>query len=68
MRRVPAGLSPPGHTGFGTDVSWPILANEKTPGVVARYMARPPVSPERMLGEAEKDQIICRSDAVHPRP
>lgn len=64
---MPAGLSPPGHTGFGTGVSWPILVDEKTPGVVARYMARPPVTPERMLGEADKDQILYRSGAVHPR-
>ena len=67
MRRVPPELSSPGHTGFGTDVSRPSPANEKAPGVVARYMARPPVTPERMLGGADKDQIIYRSDAVHPR-
>jgi hypothetical protein len=34
---------------------------------MARYMARPPITPKRMLGEADKDQIIYRSDAVHPR-
>ncbi len=30
-------------------------------------MARPPITPERMLGEADEDRIIYRSDAVHPR-
>lgn len=30
-------------------------------------MTRPPITPERMLGEAEKDRIIYRADAVHPR-
>jgi hypothetical protein len=55
------------HTGFGTHVSRAIPADEKTPVVVARYMVRPPITPERMLGEANKDHIIYRSDAVHPR-
>jgi hypothetical protein len=55
------------HTGFGTHVSRAIPADEKTPGVVARYMTRPPITPERIFGEADKDQIIYRSDAVHPR-
>jgi hypothetical protein len=35
--------------------------------VVARYMSRPPLTPERMLGEANNAQIVYRSDAVHPR-
>ena len=30
-------------------------------------MARPPITPERMLGEPDKNRIIYRSDAVHPR-
>lgn len=30
-------------------------------------MARPPITPERMLGEADQDRIIYRADAVHPR-
>jgi hypothetical protein len=47
-------------------VSRAIPANA-TPGVVARYMTRPPITPQRMLGEASKTQIIYRSDAVHPR-
>jgi len=55
------------HTGFGTHVSRAIPADATTPGIVARYMTRPPITPERMLGEADKDQIIYRSDAVHPR-
>ena len=55
------------HTGFGTHVSREIPADGTTPGVVARYMTRPPVTPERMVGEASKTQIIYRSDAVHPR-
>jgi hypothetical protein len=55
------------HTGFGTHVSRAIPVDETTPGVVARYIARPPITPERMLGEANQDQIICRSDAAHPR-
>ena len=54
------------HTGFGTHVSREIPADATTPGV-ARYMIRPPITPERMLGEASKVQIIYRSDAVHPR-
>ena len=55
------------HTGFGTHVSRAIPADATTPGVVARYMARPPITPERILGEADQDRIIYRSDAVHPR-
>ncbi len=55
------------HTRFGTHVSRAIPGDEKTPGVVARYMARPPITPERMLGEGDKDRVIYRSDAVHPR-
>ena len=30
-------------------------------------MIRSPITPQRMLGEASKVQIIYRSDAVHPR-
>jgi len=30
-------------------------------------MARPPLTPERMLGEGSKGQVIYRSDNVHPR-
>lgn len=41
--------------------------DEKTPGVVARDMVRPPITPERMLGEADKDRSSYRSDAAHPR-
>jgi len=55
------------HTGFGTHVSREIPADAKTPGAVARYMTRPPITPERMLGEASSAQVIYRSDAVHPR-
>jgi Putative transposase len=55
------------HTGFGTHVSRAIPADATTPGVVARHMARPPITPERMLGEASGTRIIYRSDAVHPR-
>ena len=55
------------RTGFGTHVSREIPADATTPGVVARYMSRPPITPERMLRDASKAQIICRSDAVHPR-
>jgi len=55
------------HTGFGTHVSREIPADAKTPGVVARYMIQPPITPERMLGEASSAQIIYRSDIVHPR-
>jgi transposase-like protein len=55
------------HTGFGTHVSRAIPVDEQTPGVVARYMARPPITPERMLGDADKQQVIYRSDAIHPR-
>jgi hypothetical protein len=55
------------HTGFGTHISRAIPADEQTPGVVARYMARPPITPERMLGGADTDRIIYRSGAIHPR-
>jgi hypothetical protein len=48
-------------------VSREIPADAKTPGVVARYMIRPPITPDRMLGEASSTQIIYRSDIVHPR-
>ncbi len=34
---------------------------------ISSYMVRPPITPERMLGEANQRQIIYRSDAVHPR-
>jgi len=30
-------------------------------------MTRPPISPDRMLGEASNARVIYRSDAVHPR-
>jgi len=30
-------------------------------------MTRPPLSPDRMLGEASNARVIYRSDAVHPR-
>ncbi len=30
-------------------------------------MAPPPITPERILGEASKTRIIYRSDGVHPR-
>ncbi len=55
------------HTGFGAHVSQAIPADATTPGIVARSMARPPITPERMLGEANKGRIIYRSDEVHPR-
>ncbi len=55
------------HTGFGTHVSREIPADAKTPGAVARYITRPPITQERMLGEARNAQVIYRSDAVHPR-
>ena len=44
-----------------------IPADAKTPTTVARYMTRPPITPERMLGEAGRAQVICRSDIVRPR-
>ena len=43
-----------------------IPADAATPGMVTRYMTRPPITPERMLGEASSAQLIYRSDAVHP--
>jgi hypothetical protein len=55
------------HTGFGTHVSRAIPVDEQTPGAVARYMARPPITPGQMLGGADTERIIYRSDAVHPR-
>jgi hypothetical protein len=55
------------HTGFGAHVSREIPADAKTPNTVARYMTRPPITPERMLGEAGSAQVIYRSDIVHPR-
>ena len=55
------------HTGFGAHVSREIPADATSPGVVARYMTRPPLNPDRMLGEASNARAIYRSDAVHPR-
>ncbi len=55
------------HRGFGNHVSRPIPVDKQAPGVVARYMARPPITPERMLGDADKHQFIYRSDAIHLR-
>jgi hypothetical protein len=55
------------HTGCGTHVSRQIPADATTAGVVARYMTQPPITPERMCGEASKAQVIYRSDAGHPR-
>jgi len=34
---------------------------------VARYMTQPPITPDRMLGEASRAQVIYRSGIVHPR-
>jgi len=31
------------------------------------FMTRPPITPERMLGETSSAQVIYRSDIVHPR-
>jgi hypothetical protein len=42
------------HTGFGTPVSRAIPADATTPGIVARFMARPPITPKRMLRETDK--------------
>jgi len=42
-------------------VSREILADAKTPGVVAHYMTRPPITPERMVGETSSAKVICRS-------
>jgi hypothetical protein len=55
------------HTGLGTHVSREIPADANTPNTIARYMTRPPITPERMLGEASRAQIIYRSDIVYPR-
>jgi hypothetical protein len=53
-----------------------IPSDHRTPEIVARYMIRPPITPDlsavsaqagRMLGEASSAQIIYRSDIVHPR-
>jgi len=55
------------HTGFGAHLSRGIPADAKTPAIIARYMTRPPITPERMLGEAGKARVIYRSDIVHPR-
>jgi hypothetical protein len=55
------------HTGFGTHVNRAIPANATTPGIVARYMTRPPITPEWMLGEASQAWVIYRSDEIHPR-
>jgi hypothetical protein len=38
------------HTGFGTHVSREIPGDATTPGIVARYMTRPPITPERDAG------------------
>ncbi len=34
------------HTGFGAHVSRAIPADATTPGIVARYMTRPPITPD----------------------
>lgn len=52
---------------FLTALSREIPNDERTPGAVACYMTRPPITPERMLGEASGAQVIYRSDAIHPR-
>lgn len=44
-----------------------IPADATTPGIVARYMTRPPMTPERMLGEARSAQVIYGSEGIHPR-
>ena len=59
------------HTGFVTHVSRAIPADATTPGIVARYMTRPPITPERMLGEANQAQPIywsCFDDLSVPDP
>jgi hypothetical protein len=45
-------------------VSREIPADAKTPTTVARYMTRPPITPDRMLGEAGNARVIYRSDIV----
>jgi hypothetical protein len=48
-------------------VSRTIPVDQKTPGVVARYMARPPITPARLRGDARHAGVIDRSDAVYSR-
>ena len=50
------------HTGFGAHVSRAIPADAHTPEVVARYMARPPITPERLLRPTGADQVIYRAN------
>lgn len=52
---------------FLTALSQEIPNDERTSGIVARYLTRPPITPERMLGEASGARAIHRSDAIHPR-
>lgn len=55
------------HTEIGAHVSRAIPVDATTPGIVACYMVRPPITRVRMLGETGKDRITHRSDAVHRR-
>jgi len=55
------------HTGCGAHVSLEIPSDGKRLRAIARYMTRPPISPERMLGEARNAEVIYRSYAVRPR-
>ena len=49
------------HTGFGSRVSREIPADAKTPGVVTRYMIRPPITPDRILGDGATQRVIYRT-------
>jgi len=48
-------------------VSRGIPTHERSPGVVTRHMARPPLILERKLGDARGVRVIYRSGAIHPR-
>ena len=55
------------HTGFGAHVSRAIPADHRTPEIVARYMTRTPIVPDRILGDGATPRVIYRSDMIHPR-
>ena len=55
------------HTGFGAHVSREIPADHGTPEIVARYMTRAPIVPDRILGDGATQKVIYRSNVIHPR-
>ena len=55
------------HTSFGSHLSREIPTDERTPGIVAGYMPRSSITPERMLEVASGVRVVWWSDEIHPR-